>query len=71
MIYLKRLWNLIAIFFSGFVFILIMPLSFIVEVLVIAPILYIFKNEHYIQERDAFPFRVFLWLESKLTFDTK
>lgn len=71
MIYLKRLWNLIAIFFSGCIFILIMPISLIVEVFVIAPILYIFKNEIYIEEHVLFPFHVMWWLESKLTFNTK
>lgn len=70
MIYLKRLWNLIAILFSGCIFILIMPISLIVEVFVIAPILYILKNEHYMQEHDPFPFRVIFWLESKLMFNT-
>lgn len=71
MIYLKRLWNLIALFFSGCVFLLSMPLSFIVELLVIAPILYILTNEIYIEKYSPFAFRVMWWLESKLMFDNK
>lgn len=70
MIYLKRLWNLIAILFSGCIFILTTPISLIVEVLIIAPILYILKNELYIQEHTPIPFRVMMWLESKLIIDT-
>jgi hypothetical protein len=70
MIYLKRFWNLIAIVFVGCVFILITPPSLIVEVWVIAPILYIFKNENYIKKYAPFPFRLMWWLESKLMFNT-
>lgn len=70
MIYLKRLWNLIAIIFVGCVFILTAPLSFIIEILIITPALYILTNEVYIEEHEVFPFRAMLWLSSKLMFNT-
>lgn len=69
MIYLKRLWNMIARAIIGCVFILSTPPSLIVEVFVIAPVLYIFKNESYIGKHSPFSFRVMWWLESKLCFN--
>lgn len=70
MIYLKRLWNLIAILFSWCVCFLISPLSLVIEIFVIVPILYILKEEIYTKEHEPFSFRVLLWLESKLMFKT-
>lgn len=70
MIYLKRLWNMIAMAIIGCVFILSTPPSLIVEVFVIAPILYILKNENYTEKHSPFSFRVMWWLESKLLFNT-
>lgn len=70
MIYLKRLWNLIAMIFVGCIFILIFPLSFIIEIFIITPALYILTNEVYIEEHEIFPVRVMLWLESKLVLNT-
>ena len=70
MIYLKRLWNLIAILFSGCIFILTIPLSLIIEIFVITPILYILTNERYVEKYSPFAFRVMWWLESKLLFNT-
>jgi hypothetical protein len=70
MIYLKRLWNLIVFFFSVCVFLLITPLSFVIEILIILPILYILKNEIYTEKYDPFSVRVVFWLSSKLTFNT-
>lgn len=69
MIYLKRLWNIIAIFFAGCVFILTAPLL-LIEIFVITPIEYILQNELYIAEHYPFPFRVMWWLASKLMFNT-
>lgn len=70
MIYLKRLWNLIAMLLAGCGFLLAAPLSVVIEIFIIAPIIYILKNESYLEEHDALPFRVMLWLESKLMFNT-
>ncbi len=70
MIYLKRLWNLIAMIFAGCVFVLTAPLSFIIEILIITPALYILTNEVYIEEHETFPYRAMLWLKSKLVFNT-
>jgi hypothetical protein len=70
MIYLKRLWNLIGFFFSVCVCLLIAPLSFVIELYIISPILYILKNEYYIEKYDPFTVRVFFWLTSNLTFNT-
>jgi hypothetical protein len=70
MIYLKRLWNLIAMIFAGCVFALISPLSLVIEVFVITPILYILKNDVYIEEHELFSVRAMWWLVSKLMFNT-
>jgi hypothetical protein len=70
MIYLKRIWNLIVMFFVGCVVLPIFPLSIIIEIFIIAPILYILKNEIYMEIYDPFPERVMRWLESKLMFNT-
>lgn len=70
MIYLKRLWNLIAIIFAVCVGVLISPLSMVIEIFVITPILYILKNENYILKSEPFMFRVMWWLQSKLMFNT-
>lgn len=70
MIYLKRFWNLIAILFSWCVFILITTLATPVEIVIIAPIRYILKNENYTEKYAPFSFRVMWWLKSKLMFNT-
>lgn len=70
MIYLKRLWNLIAIIFGWCVFILTSPLSFIIEMLIIAPALYILTNEIYFEKYNPFSVRITCWLVTKLMFDT-
>lgn len=70
MIYLKRLWNLIGFFVSVCVCLLIAPLSFVIELYIISPILYILKNEYYLEKYDPFTVRVFFWLTSNLVFDT-
>lgn len=70
MIYLKRLWNLIAMFFAVCVFVLTAPLSLVIEVFIITPTLYILKNENYTEKNAPFSFRVMCWLESKLLFNT-
>lgn len=77
MIYLKRLWNLIALIFAGCVLILVTPLSFVIfviEAFVITPILYILKNEVYIEEYELFSVWLMVWLvawlASKLMFNT-
>ena len=70
MIYLKRLWNLIVFFFSACVFLLITPLSFVIELFIILPILYILKNENYIEKYDPLSVRVVFWLTDNLTFNT-
>lgn len=70
MIYLKRLWNLIAIVFLVYVFILITILATPVEIVIITPIRYILKNENYIKKYAPFSFRVLWWLEHKLMFNT-
>lgn len=71
MIYLKRIWNLIVFFFSVCVSLLITPLSLVIEVFVMMPILYILKNENYTEKYDPFSIRVGLWLGSKLMFNTR
>lgn len=71
MIYLKRLWNLIAIVFIGCVFILITISATPVEIVIITPIRYILKNENYTEKYAPFSFRVMWWLESKLLFTNK
>jgi hypothetical protein len=70
MIYLKRIWNLIAMLFIVCVVSVIFPLSFIIEVFIIAPILYILKNEIYMEIYNPFSVRVMLWMKSKLMFNT-
>lgn len=70
MIYLKRIWNLIAMLFIGCVVSVIFPLSIIIEVFIIAPILYILKNEIYMEIYEPFWVRVTWWMKSKLTFNT-
>lgn len=70
MIYLKRLWNLIAMIFAGCVFVLTAPLSLIIEIFIITPVLYILTNEVYIEEHEIFPVRAMWWLASKLMFNT-
>lgn len=70
MIYLQRLWNLIARLFAVCVFLLTAPLSLVIEVFVITPILYILTNENYTEKNAPFSFRVMCWLESKLMFNT-
>lgn len=70
MIYLKRLWNLMAMLFVGCVFLFTAPLSLIIEIFVITPILYIITNESYIEKYAPFPLRVMWWLEPKLMFNT-
>lgn len=70
MIYLKRIWNLIAMFFVGCVVLPIFPLSIIIEIFIIAPILYILKNEIYMEIYDPFWERVMRWIKSKLMFNT-
>lgn len=70
MIYLKRLWNLIAMLFAVCVFVMTAPLSLVIEVFIITPTLYILKNENYTEKNAPFSFRVMCWLESKLLFNT-
>ena len=70
MIYLKRIWNLIVILFVGCVVSVIFPLSFIIEIFIIAPILYILKNEIYMEIYEPFSVRVTWWMKSKLMFNT-
>ena len=70
MIYLKRLWNLIAIIFAVCFSILISPLSFIIEIFVITPILYILTAEIYIEKYEPFSVRVMWWLVTKMMFIT-
>lgn len=70
MIYLKRLWNVIAIVFVFCVCLLIAPFSFVIEIFVITPILYILKDENYTEKYDPFTFCVMWWLKSKLMFNT-
>lgn len=70
MIYLKRLWNLVAYLISGcFTLLLILP-SVFVEYCVIAPILYIATNKDYTEINDLFAMRAGIWLNSKLIIDT-
>lgn len=61
---------LIAMFFVGCVVSVIFPLSFIIEVFIIAPILYILKNEIYMEIYEPFSVRVTWWMKSKLMFNT-
>ena len=70
MIYLKRLWNLIAMIFAGCFFTFTAPLTFIIELFVIAPILYVLKNEIYMKIYEPVSFRAMWWLASKLMFNT-
>jgi hypothetical protein len=70
MIYLKRLWNLIAMLFIVCVFILITISATPIEIVIITPIRYILKNENYPEKYAPFSFRVMWWLESKLLFNT-
>lgn len=70
MIYLKRIWNLIAILFIGCVISPIFPLSFIIEIFIIAPILYILKNEIYMEIYNPISVRLAWWMKSKLMFNT-
>lgn len=70
MIYLKRLWNLIAIIFAWGICLLINPLLLVIEIFIIMPILYILTNENYFEKYYPFSYRVVRWLLNKLMFNT-
>ena len=68
MIYLKRLWNLIAIIFGWCVFSFTAPLSVVIEIFIITPILYILTNEIYFEKYEPLSVRITRWLMNKLIF---